>query len=139
MIPRPAAQKLVASVVRRGGRLFGVAETVGLVVDHDEPVAVAGRNPQYDVDRAGQVAAQALSAEQRLFEAVGVRDEWVGCWQVTAQQRREVGHAYVGRDGQIASGQRNLERQLAEPVAQPEGTEGQSGRQRSERRGVQGQ
>ena len=68
--PRPAAAGGSRPTVSGRRR---VAEPVGLVVDDDVSLALAGRHSQHDVDGAGEVSAQRLAPERSPIEPVGVR------------------------------------------------------------------
>ena len=115
------------AVVVGGQRRVEVAEPVGLVVDREEPLAAVDVHPQHHVDGAGQVAAQRLVGQRRVgVEGVGVRQHGIAGREVPPQQRREVAEAdprrRVGRV--VAAGQRQLEVELAQPVAAGAGRAG---------------
>ncbi len=98
--------------------------------------AVAGlADPQDDVDRPAEVAAQHLVAERRGLEPVGVGPHRVVGGQVPAQRVGELREREPGvrrRATAVAAGHRELEVELAQPVAHRRTRRG-SGRRRAGR------
>ena len=96
------------------------------------PVADA----QHDVDRAGEVAAQRLVAEDRVVEDVGEGQDRVVRGQVRPHERRQVAEdgLVVARPGRrVASAERQLEVHLAQPVTGADITQRHPRRERPER------
>jgi hypothetical protein len=137
---------LGVTVVGGGDRHPRLTEQVGLVVDHHVAVSrwITRGHAQHHVDRAGQVATQRLVTE-RTGQLVGVRRERVVGRQVRGQQRRQVaevyGVAHAARNPAwpVAAGERELEVELAQPIAERDVDQPEAGPRRSERRELGGQ
>ena len=110
----PRAGRRARSAARRAGRAsWSCSRRPGSVGSAVEP------QPEHDVDRPGEVAAQALLAERRDGEGVGVRRgpgrRRAGAGAAAARGRQP--DVAGRRAGEVAPGQRQLEVELAQPVA----------------------
>ena len=126
-------------VGRRGQRLVARPEPVGLVVD--DQVARLARlfgDPQHDVDRSREVAAEALVTQGRVGELVGEPADRVAVGQVAAQQRRDVTQGHLAGQPEVAAGQRQLEVELAKAVAQRQPAQRRTPGERAQRRVADG-
>ena len=131
------------AVVGRGERPARLAKPVGFVVRHQvavaRTVARAVRDPEHDVQRAVEVAAQQLAAQGVVGEPVGVGGQRISGRQVSPQQAAHVGQPDVGdfsvtnRAAQVTTGQRELEVHLAQPIRQSDPAQGEVAGQRAER------
>ena len=104
----------------RGQRFAGGAEPVGLVVDHDVARLVGRPDAEHHVDRAAEVAAEQLVAERRRLEAIGVGAHRVVGGRCRREHGGHRGEQVLGSRGASPPAERELEVELAQPVAQTE-------------------
>src|SRR6476661_1950452 len=100
------------------GGYLRVTEPVRLVVDHQVPMPDGRvRYPQHRIDRPRQVATQGSRTQCRRPQLSGVAAHRVVGGQVFGQQVTKLGQRDVAyRTVEIATGERDFEVELAEPV-----------------------
>ena len=134
------AHRLVedGGAVLPGGRRGGpVAEPVGLVVDRQEAGAAVDRDPDHHVDRAGEVAEQALAGEVGVGrQGVGEGEQRVAAGRCARSSGPRSPSDDVGgaaRPARSPPAQRHLEVELAQPVGEVDVAQRQPARERPER------